>query len=118
MSQSPQGVLPRHIVDAKAPDYSARIIDLSIGFTHRQLRRGNMVSDALAPLEIFYADKTLTLVEITNAQVENSKPGLTLGAFQVLFKKPDSTFAIERGHVTATRLGLLSAKGACMAHIF
>lgn len=46
-----------------------------------------MVSVSLAPLEIFYTDQTWTPVEIINAQAEPSNPGLTLGAFQVLFKK-------------------------------
>jgi len=59
---------------------------------------------ALAPLEIFYANETWTLVEIINAQIGTPNSWVPLGAFQVIFKKPESTRASHLRPVTATRL--------------
>ena len=63
----------------------AGIVNFSIGFTGRQLLTGEEISEALRPLEVFYADETWALREIVNAQIGTLGRWVPLGAFQVLF---------------------------------
>ena len=65
----------------------AAIVDFSIGFTGRQLLTGEEVSNALRPLEVFYADEDWALREIVSAQIGTLGPWVPLGAFQVLFDR-------------------------------